>query len=108
MSIEKEIIERTIPAGAEKFALWQGSCPTVVNRRIVEIRASIAGSGVLMLYRETDEKWAEEKTLLDKYNEGDVVDINWGAGVTMYLYGTDRSGTANSIKVAIFYEELPI
>jgi len=108
MSVEKEVIEKAISANATKELLWQCSCPTVVNRKIVEVRASMAGAGVLHLYRETDEKWCEEKILLDKYNKPDVVDIDWSAGVTIYFYGTDRSGASNAIKISIFYEEVPI
>ena len=107
MGIQKIVIEATITASATDQKLWEQSCPTVINRRLVEIRASFTGAGKLKILRETDEVWAEQKTLQELYKREDVIDVAWEKGVTMYLYGTDTSGAANAVKIALFYEELP-
>jgi len=108
MSIQKIIIEATITANATDEKLWEQSCPTIVNRRLVEVRAIFTGAGKLAIMRETDEVWTDEKTLLEQYKREDVLDVSWPGGVTMYLYGTDTSGAANAVKIALFYEELPV
>jgi len=107
MSIQKEIIEATITGNATDQLLWQRTCPTVVNRRVVEVRTCFTGAGKLKLLRETDEMWADQKTIQETYKREDVVDVAWEKGVTIYLYGTDTSGANNPVKVALFYEELP-
>lgn len=108
MGTQKIVIEAIITGNATDQKLWEQSCPTILNRRLVEVRAIFTGAGKLKILRETDEQWAAEKTLLEQYKREDVVDVAWEAGVTLYLYGTDTSGAANAVKVALFYEELPV
>jgi len=108
MSVQSLLIEATIPANATNRLLWNMTCPTTMNRKILEIRDYFTGAGVMDLVRETDTQYKSEKTISDFYKRPQVLEIDWGAGVTMYLYGTDRSGASNSIKMIIIYEETPV
>jgi len=108
MAIKKYLIEATIGANATDQKLWEMTCPTTVNRRVIETRSYLTGAGVLRLERETEQVTINEKTISDHYKRPDILDIAWEAGVTLYLYGTDRSGASNDIKYEIIFEEVPI